>query len=316
MEDGVWGTVFGDNSEPEGKISYQFIKMPFIAGFNITKMNEFSDNAVNASIYSDRDVNKYIAYGIYTWKGGMFGFLGYHVRNASMRPNFGIFPADQYKAMIYGVIPYVKAKFGPVAIEAEAQYQFGKAKEWEDGTPVPVNDVKISSWAAYVDAVADFGMLYAGGSFAYMSGDDPTTTNKVEGTVTGGRDWNPCLIMFNWDRNYWAGAMAGYGVTADAGVMSNAWFGQLRGGVRPISDLDIMMSVSYAKADKLPTGYFEKAYGWEVDVTATYKITNNLSYMLGAGYLFTGDYYEATRAVITDNVEDNFIVLNKLTLTF
>ncbi|MDX9816588.1 MAG: hypothetical protein RBT06_06585, partial [Smithellaceae bacterium] len=109
---------------------------------------------------------------------------------------------------------------------------------------------------------------------------------------------------------------AGYGVTADDGIMRNAWFGQLRGGVRPISDLDIMMSVSYAKADKLPTGFYEKDYGWEVDVTATYKITNNLSYMLGAGYLFTGEYYEATKALLTDNIEDNFIVLNKLTLTF
>ncbi len=33
-------------------------------------------------------------------------------------------------------------------------------------------------------------------------------------------------------------------------------------------------------------------YGYEVDLTATYKITNNLSYMLGAGYLFTGEYYK------------------------
>jgi len=38
--------------------------------------------------------------------------------------------------------------------------------------------------------------------------------------------------------------------------------------------------------------------------------------MLGAGYLYTGEYYEATRAALGDSVEDNFIVLNKLTLTF
>ena len=35
--------------------------------------------------------------------------------------------------------------------------------------------------------------------------------------------------------------------------------------------------------------------------------------MLGAGFLFTGDYY---KAATTNDVEDNFIVLNKLTLTF
>ncbi len=319
MEDGVWGTQFGDNSEPEGKIKYTFIKMPFIAGLQIVKLNEFSDNAVNASVYSDRDVDKYQGFFIFNWKGGQAGVLGIFINNRSMKPSF--WPVvSSYTQQVYGALPYVKAKFGPVAVEAEAWYLTGKVMKWQDEFPaILLNDIDLSAWSVYVNAVADFNMFYFGGTFAYLSGDDPTTTDKIEGgagTVNGGRDWNPCLIMFNWDRNYWAGAMAGYGVTADSGVMTNAYFGQLKAGVRPISDLDIALSVAYAKADKLPTGYFEKDYGWEVDVTATYKITNNLSYMLGAGYLFTGDYYEATRAVITDNVEDNFIVLNKLTLTF
>ena len=321
MEDGVWGTQFGDNSEPEGKIKYTFIKMPFIAGLQILKLNEFSDNAVNASVYSDRDVDKYQGFFIFNWKGGQAGVLGIFINNRSMKPNFWLWPvASSYTQQVYGAQPYVKAKFGPVAVEAEAWYLTGKVMKWQDEFPaILLNDIDLSAWSVYVNAVADFNMFYFGGTFAYLSGDDPTTTDKIEGgagTVNGGRDWNPCLIMFNWDRNYWAGAMAGYGVTADSGVMTNAYFGQLKAGVRPISDLDIALSVAYAKADKLPTGYFEKDYGWEVDVTATYKITNNLSYMLGAGYLFTGDYYEATRAVITDDVEDNFIVLNKLTLTF
>ena len=319
MEDGVWGTQFGDNSEPEGKIKYTFIKMPFIAGLQILKLNEFSDNAVNASVYSDRDVDKYQGFFIFNWKGGQAGVLGIFINNRSMKPSF--WPVvSSYTQQVYGALPYVKAKFGPVAVEAEAWYLTGKVMKWQDEFPaILLNDIDLSAWSVYVNAVADFNMFYFGGTFAYLSGDDPTTTDKIEGgagTVNGGRDWNPCLIMFNWDRNYWAGAMAGYGVTADSGVMTNAYFGQLKAGVRPISDLDIALSVAYAKADKLPTGYFEKDYGWEVDVTATYKITNNLSYMLGAGYLFTGDYYEATRAVITDDVEDNFIVLNKLTLTF
>ncbi len=141
----------------------------------------------------------------------------------------------------------------------------------------------------YVNAVADFNMFYFGGTFAYLSGDDPPP--QIKSKVA--RVWRrrprleSCLIMFNWDRNYWAGASNGWGASTDAGVMTNAYFGQLKAGVRPISDLDIALSVAYAKADKLPTGYSEKDYGWEVDVTATYKITNNLSYMLGAGFLFT-----------------------------
>jgi hypothetical protein len=51
-----------------------------------------------------------------------------------------------------------------------------------------------------------------------------------------------------------------------------------------------------------------------VDLTATYKITNNLSYMLGGGYLFTGKYYKG--ASDANELNDDFLVINKLTLTF
>jgi len=83
--------------------------------------------------------------------------------------------------------------------------------------------------------------------------------------------------------------------------------------------LDINLAIAYATADEKPdpdkTGItFDNGdYGTEVDLTGTYKITNNLSYMLGAGYLFTGDYYKGYG---NNDVDNNFIVLNKLTLTF
>jgi hypothetical protein len=75
-----------------------------------------------------------------------------------------------------------------------------------------------------------------------------------------------------------------------------------------------MASISHADADKKPAGYVGGSYGWEVDVTGTYKITNNLSYMLGAGYLFTGDYFKGTDGA--SQVGDNYMLINKLTLTF
>ena len=59
-------------------------------------------------------------------------------------------------------------------------------------------------------------------------------------------------------------------------------------------------------------------------MTGTYKITNNLSYMLGAGYWFVGKYYEgAGIAGALDaagapygSAKNDFLVINKLTLTF
>ena len=103
-------------------------------------------------------------------------------------------------------------------------------------------------------------------------------------------------------------------IVGTAPGMTNAWFLQGRAGVRPIAALDIMASLSYAQADKKPLGVINDLYGWEVDVTGTYKLTNNLSYMLGVGYLFTGDYYKG--ASNTNRVNDNYLLINKLTLTF
>ena len=135
------------------------------------------------------------------------------------------------------------------------------------------------------------------------------------------------MILFGYERNTYAGPIPGYnytpsgylignaGPTPLGGAMSNAWFGQGKVGVRPVAKLDINASVSYATADKKPTNVGNAAYGWEVDVTGTYKLTNNLSYMLGAGYLWTGNYYKGI--TVTDNeLNDNYMLINKLTLTF
>jgi hypothetical protein len=75
-----------------------------------------------------------------------------------------------------------------------------------------------------------------------------------------------------------------------------------------------MLSLSYAQADKKPAGFTGGAYGTEVDLTGTYKITNNLSYLLGVGYLFTGDYFKGTNG--SNKIDDDYMLINKLTLTF
>jgi hypothetical protein len=319
LSDNVWGTTFGNNDEPEGQIHWMLVKMPFIAGVKVAKLADNSSSVVTAvpwGTQADVDADKYLAYGIYKAKDWEVGLLGYYVRNAALRA-FPAAPNGQFLQTVYGLIPYAKAKIGPVAIEAEAQYQWGKARDWEDG--IAIDDVKISSWYAYVDALADFGMFYVGGTAAWVSGDDDPTDTTAKGTLDAGRDWNPLLILFNYDRTYWGGGLAGWDGTDADNAMTNALFGMVRAGVRPVKDLDIMVAVAYAEADKKINRAYTAAtasddYGWEVDVTATYKITNNLSYMLGVGYLFTGDYYEGSAA--GQDTQDNFIVLNKLTLTF
>ena len=317
MNDNIFGTVFADGAGPKGKVAWSYATGPWYVTVQIVKMGDNSYTAIKPGVTaSDVDNDKYCAAVRYSWKGGEAGLLGGVGRDATNRP------ASQYKALFYTMIPYAIAQLGPVKIQAEADYFWGKWQQYETSQ---VN-MNMTSLAAWIDATADFGKFYLGGSIAYVSGDDPGTTDKIEANsllVNGGRDWTPCLIMFNYDLTYWAGSQAGYNpglgplnpYGTSGGPMTNAWFFQGRAGVRPIDKLNIMASISFANADKKPTAsWLYNDYGYEVDLTATYKITNNLSYMLGAGYLFTGKYFKG--ASDSNAVADDYLVVNKLTLTF
>lgn len=73
-------------------------------------------------------------------------------------------------------MPYTKIQYGPLKAQAELIYFVGKLKKYEAGTLLP--DERLSTLSAWVDATVDFGMAYVGGTFAYVSGDDPSTTKR------------------------------------------------------------------------------------------------------------------------------------------
>jgi len=353
--DSAWGTVFGDNSIPTGKISYIYMKGPwtFIAqtgknsAFNASGIwgvggeqsyprgtnvdNSILQNALGLpdadnNGLSDADNTFYTLATRYSWNTGQAGFLYKYIRIATLRhPVLGALAAED-TIQIHVGIPYFKAQFGPVAVQSEIMYAYGAHNYERAGTMRIWGDNgwdahvgtdgrrQISILNGWVDVMADFDRFYVGGTFAYLSGQNPHHERQEQGVIDGGYDWNPTLILWNSDRNQWAGNLNGCSGTANT-AMSNAYFYQVRGGVRPIDKIDIMASVSYAHAVVKPTdAWAYNSYGWEVDLTGTYKITNNLSYMLGMGYLFTGDYFKGTSSV-TD-VQNDFLVINKLTLTF
>ena len=337
QEDYVWGTDFGDrgNGAPAGQILYIAQSGPVTVLLDYAKEQDNSYSAVSSTSWypinrlnayvTDADADSYRIGGIYSFKGGEAGGLFLWNRQAQYRAD-----AD-FLQNVYLLDPYVKAKVGPVALQAEVLYFFGDAKKY-DGSAT--QNVSINSLSAFVDATANFGMFYAGGSVAYVQGQNPNDiSSKVEGgqaPFSGGLDWDPCLIMFNTQTmGYWVGNIYGHTGTVVDTEMMNAWFGQLRAGVKPTPQLDIMASVSYAQADQ---NGFEtnnsgtvvtyvnpgKTYGTEIDVTGTYKITNNLSYMLGGGYFFVGDYFKGADTAFAggSKVTDDFILINKLTLSF
>jgi hypothetical protein len=339
IHDNVWGTTFGDNDKngfATGGIEWILPIGHGAIGAVIYKEADGSSYYNNPSPYMDADNDKYILFGMYNFtKNIEGGVLGSWSRVATFKPTaISPFPTG-INISLFTIQPYVKAKIGPVAVEAEVWYGFGNAK-WEDGG-FGLPDQTLSQWMAYVNAVADFGMFYVGGTFAYVSGDNNGTQDKMEGGLLGGgADFNPCLIMFNNDLTYWAGAISGFTgtamqsqlySTATNSGMQNALFGQLKAGVRPVAKLDIAGSISYAVADQKYNGTVvglgqhapgispvnDGSYGLEIDLTATYKITNNLSYMLGGAYWFVGDFFKGTT---TSDLNNEYLLINKLTLTF
>jgi hypothetical protein len=314
MNDGSTGTIFGNSLAPAARIKYSLPIGAFTLNAAITKSKDYSYTAKYATTKTDLDSDKYGIEGVYAWKDGKAGINVNYYRKADKKAE----SADGYLVKYFLFTPYVIAKIGPVDIQAELNWATG-TRYYESDTSTK-GDRQLSEITGWIDATATFNPVYFGATVAYVSGDDPNTTDKYEGgDIDGGRDWNPTLIMFNYyDRGYWVGALSGYNSTTNSGAMSNAWFGQGRVGVRPIAALDIMASLSYAQADKKPgtgaSAILNNSYGWEVDVTGTYKITNNLSYMMGVGYWFVGDYYKGTSNANT--LRDNYMLINKLTLTF
>jgi hypothetical protein len=317
MTDYSWGTIWGnrESGPTSGQIKYilPIPNTPVTIVFDYAKEAENSYWIENTSaVASDRDYDSYRLGPIFNFKndtiGGEAGVLFIFNNTHSYRGAPLSATSYPFYQRTYVAQPYFKTNIGPVFLQGELSYAFGK--RYSETSLVEDHDV--SSLTAWLDGDAKLGIFSIGGSLAYVQGQDPTS-DKIQNAQTGGRDWDPCLIMYNNTvLNSWAGPVAGYSSESIDGEMTNAWFAQVRGSVTPIPQFTAGMSLSYARADQDMGGDKEK--GWEVDVTGTYKITNNLSYMLGFGYYKAGDFYKA--AVDSNNLSDDYLLINRLTLSF
>jgi len=214
-------------------------------------------------------------------------------------------------------------------------------------------NVGVRALGAYAHAKYDLKPAYFGVKFVYVSGDDQQDNDKVTGSMLQSQQMNrsfyPTLILWNDDYQNNVGNISG-NIANPAGVtsatanrrtgqsyavrqeMDNVWFYQLYVGVKPTPKMDLKVAIAMANADKKPksdvgtvgaTGYYSGSavqefvdgkYGTELDFIGTYKIYDNLTYMVGFGYLWTGDYFKGYDA--NAKVKDNYLLSHKLTLNF
>jgi hypothetical protein len=327
-----FGTDLGDNGDvvygPRIRYDYPIGPWTLIALWDKVEGAMYysslgpSGNIGTASYQVDYTAERYLGAFVYNWGKGNAGLLVFYNLVSSTSGIAADPPSSDtgYKVQYWVFDPYFKARIGPVYAEGELLYTTGKKRKYEVGgggtgtTP----DVATDAYSAYLSATYDFAPMYAGLTLVYVQGDDLGTSDRDESGPPGGVDFNPCLYLFNYDLARWNGNVgngSGASVMGRGGI-TNAQLAQIFFGMKPVPKLDVKASYTIAQADKdgAATGWQSKNYGSELDVTATYKIYDNLSYMVGFAYFWAGDWFKGTNSAAT--VDNDYLVTHKLTLSF
>jgi hypothetical protein len=318
MSGGAWGTLWADSEGDRARVKYtgKFGPVMLVAIFekileaNTARIYTPVDN--EDAMKTDADYTNYYLAPIYLFKGGQAGVLYGYLADNSRKPDKAL---SGKKQILY---PYMKATFGPVYVEAEFNYLFG-SQEY-DRNFVGTLDRDYDGYGAYLMAKTNMGPASIGAQVGWSSGQDINKTAANGGDITvgpgKGADWNPALILFNDDLNTWSGgdANTNAGGAGNSNLNDGYLIFNLFGDYKVTPKFSMGAALTYAKADEVQIAGQDDEYGTEFDVTVTYKIYDNLSYMVGAGMLWTGDWYKG--GVAAAQTEDDYILMNKLTLTF
>jgi hypothetical protein len=323
MSSGKWGTDFGDDeqSRPRARIDTKI--GPVQMGFVYEKEFEADTSSqVGYAGKTDADADTYAAYGLFNFKGGSAGVLYKFFDRRSSRPT-----AANNRSKFHALLPVVKVTFGPVYLEGEAVYMFGKAAQFDPMTPQP-KDIDIDGRGLYLKARVNLGPAYFGVSGLYSQGNnlnDPTTSK----TGPQSQDLDVGLILGNdalqtWTASSGNGTGNANGAPAFDSGKANSRMYSMFGGYNPTPQLNLEMTLLKGERDtdalsrNATTGVITKAVsknmGIELDMTAKYKIYDNLTYMVGAGYLWTGDYFKGSNAA--NVVGNDYLLMNRLSLSF
>lgn len=310
MSGGAWGTSWADNEEERARIKYTGKFGSLLVGAILEK--NYESNGDPTGNYADADATTYYLYPIYFFKGGSAGLLYGFINDNSFRPTMDM---GIKQHILY---PYMKATFGPVYVEAEVNYLFGQRDFGPAAEALGARDRDVDGWGAYLKAQTTMGPATFGALVGWSSGQDPAKTAANGGDITvgpgKGADFNPALILMNDDLATWSNGDVNTNGSAninDGYLILNAF-----GDYKVTPKFSMGAALTWAKADEPQIAGQDDEYGMEFDLTATYKIYDNLSYMVGAGYLWTGDWYQSRAALNDTKADDDYILMNKLTLSF
>lgn len=317
MSSGKWGTDFGDDEQSRPRARFDTKMGPMNMGIVYEK--EFEADTSSQAGYAgkvDADNDTLALYGIYNWKGGAAGLLYKFFDRRANRPTANM------RSKFHALLPYVKATFGPVYLESELFFAFGKAAEFDNG----VGNVDIDGLGAFLRARVNLGPAYFGGLVLYSQGNDLSDTTKSK-MGPQSQDLDVGLILGNdalqtWEATSGIGG-ANAGTAYDSGKANSRIYSTFV-GFNATPKLNMELTLLYAERDQAAlsrnattgviTSAVSRELGWEFDATAKYKIYDNLTYMVGAGYLWAGDYFKGASAA--NKVGNDYLLMNRLSLSF
>jgi hypothetical protein len=261
-----WSWDFGNNNNGFYRVHVQQKVAPGIIGYVYTKEAELG----YGSTVEDSDLDDGDNHAIY----GVLKFGDFAVQPLLVYQDHSMVTPTQDGdgRQIITLDVGVGGPMGPLGFEAEVAYKSYTADdeyadaEWN-------GEDSYTAYGLYLNLWGDLGPAKVGGIIAYASYD------KDAGQGYGmGADFCPTVIGADYI-NIGSQGASGEGDTQYFAVT----FGQLYASLAISEPLSINASFSYWQSNEEDTAW-EDSTGYEIDLGCAYKISNNVTYSIAAGY--------------------------------
>jgi len=304
---GAWRGAFVNNATKADRIMWWMPKMDNFKAYAFLQKSEEADGYVGWADDADNDYYEvaggYEAEAMKFWLG-----LGYTRDQAQILwvdslGNFSVQDVDEQDWWrLKGEADIaINETFG---LLAEFDYKFG---DKNDGA------TDVDGFAFMLSGTGKFDALTAALTYAYISGDDPTSDDDEAYDRSNGTGWDfePLYILTGTATNILNGYRGTNGNPIHAGVAArNAGAHLLVGSADYAASQDLTLhgAIGWGMTDedyfRIGNVYIETDdnYGWELNLGMAYKLYDNLTYELHFGWLASGDFFEVGGLAETEDV--------------
>ncbi len=254
------------------------------------------------------------------------------------------------RAAFWWLGAYLDGKAGPLALNFDFVYDYGKA---ESRLTPAAPDVDYRGWRTRVKLDFPWEKFNFGGIFAYGTGADAkkTSANGLPGTSTVR---NPAVlskrvgtsvsppgseesVMFGESLIYYSSPVVRYtgwsanlnNFAVNPGSLGGSWFAKLYGTCKVAPDFKVTLQGLYIgdttkNANTVGTAVKpgttvrrdDSDIGWEFDLITELQVYKNLTWQAGAGYMFMGDAMDFQQGTFNKSPNNAWTLQSRIMYVF